>query len=225
MNIRASKGDVPAVIRNDDRLYEGDLVYYLRVLWKYAPNLHKPYHNLRHMLHVTWLCYRACKFYRDKLTPRQMRSLLIAAMFHDFDHTGTLGHDDLNIIRALRGLAKHIDPADKDHEAEIAQMIRGTQYPYVIEVEELDLCGQILRDADVSQAFSVAWVQQVVLGLASEWSKTPLEVLRMQEPFLGSLVLRTEWARREFPESDIRAKMEEAHELLALLDDTPAAQA
>ena len=36
------------------------------------------------MLHVTWLCYQAADFYRDRLTPRQIRNLLIAALFHDF---------------------------------------------------------------------------------------------------------------------------------------------
>src|SRR3989338_911352 len=98
------RGDIPQIIRNDDRLYEGNLIHYLRALVKYARNLNHPYHNLRHMLHITWLCYQACIFYGGTLTPRQMRNLLIAALFHDFDHSGLLGNDDLNLEMAVRGL-------------------------------------------------------------------------------------------------------------------------
>jgi hypothetical protein len=37
---------------------------------------------------VTWLCHQACAYYRAELTPLRMRELLIAALFHDFNHPG-----------------------------------------------------------------------------------------------------------------------------------------
>jgi hypothetical protein len=59
-------GDIPEIIGNDRGLYEGDLTGYFRALIFHATNLTRPYHNLRHMLHVTWLCYQAAEFYRDR---------------------------------------------------------------------------------------------------------------------------------------------------------------
>jgi hypothetical protein len=59
------------------------------------------------MLHVTWLCYQAAEFYRDRLTQRQIRNLLIAALFHDFDHPGHPhpGADDPDRINIGRSIA------------------------------------------------------------------------------------------------------------------------
>jgi hypothetical protein len=81
-------GDLPKIIGNEENLYEGNLIYYFRVLFFRANNLYNPYHNFRHMSHVLWLCYKSCQYYSHELPPRQMRTLLIAALFHDFDHTG-----------------------------------------------------------------------------------------------------------------------------------------
>src|SRR5580658_6965423 len=81
-------GDLPEIIGNEEGLYEGDLISYLQILFFRSTNLHNPYHNFRHMLHVLWLCHKACRYYQKKLTPRQMRNLLVAALFHDFDHPG-----------------------------------------------------------------------------------------------------------------------------------------
>ena len=147
-----------------------------------------------------------------------MRNLLIASLFHDFDHSGTMGDDDLNIIKAIRGLEKHIVLADKSSLEEIKGIIRATQYPYDVASDKLNLSGQIIRDADLSQAFSVAWIQQVIFGLAAEWGKKPIEVLGSQTPFLKSLRLHTKWAQIQFPQETIDGKIQEVQELLELLN-------
>ena len=71
--------------------------------------------NFRHTLHVLWLCQKACRYYQKTLTPRQMRNLLIAALFHDFDHPGhphpgEQDPDRINIRIAIAGLRRHITP-------------------------------------------------------------------------------------------------------------------
>ena len=68
----------------------------------------------------------------------------------------------------------------------------------------------------------VAWIQQVIFGLAGEWNKQPLEVLRMRESFLKNLKFQTEWARQFFPQNAIDDKIAEARELLQLLETPPA---
>jgi HD-GYP domain-containing protein (c-di-GMP phosphodiesterase class II) len=147
-------GDLPEIIGNEENLYEGNLIFYLRILFYKSTNLRNPYHNFRHTVHVLWLCQKACRYYQKKLTPRQMRNLLIAALFHDFDHPGhphpgEQDPDRINIRIAIDGLRRHIMADDRASLPEIEALIEATHYPYKTAGEELDLLGKILRDADL----------------------------------------------------------------------------
>jgi hypothetical protein len=223
-------GNLPEAIGNADGLYEGDLVSYFRVLFFEASNLNNPYHNFRHTLHVSWLCYEACRYYRTELTARQMRILLIAALFHDFDHPGQPhpgepDPDKINIDIAIAGLRRHIVPQDRALLPEIEAVIEATHFPYKIAAEQLDLLSKIIRDADLAQALSPTWIQQVVIGLAREWGMKPLDVLRQQGSFLAGLPFNTQWAREAFPPELIAAKREEVKKLLEILAPEPATAA
>lgn len=221
MHVMQTRGIIPQIIRNDDGLYDGDLRYYFKIAFN-AKNVQAPYHNFRHMLHVTMLCTSALEFYkgtRYELSGREARELLIAGLFHDFDHTGRTGNDDLNIEYALRGLEKHLLLHDQPSIDRIRGMIKGTQFPYVIDASALSLGGKILRDADASQAFSVAWIQQVIFGLAEEMGTTPLQVLQSQKKFLGKIEFHTDWAKFMFKESgQIEEKIREAEDFLEFLE-------
>jgi len=223
-------GDIPELIENEDDLYEGDLTHYFRALFLKAANLNNPYHNLRHTLHVLWLCHKACRYYENELTPRQMRMLLIAALFHDFDHPGRphpgkADPDRINIGIAIAALRRHITPEDRALLPDIEAIIEATHYPYDVASDELDLLGQIIRDADLAQALSPVWIQQIVIGLAQEWGAQPIAVLKSQVPFLSNLRFNTEWARRLFPPQLLAAKIREAQELLRLLETAPVTAA
>lgn len=217
-----TRGDIPKIIGNDDKLYDGDLIHYFRMVFNHARNLRYPYHNFRHMMHVLWLCHNACIYYKALLTPREMRNLLIAALFHDFDHSGLMGDDDINIMRALRALEKHLLPEDRPYLEDISMLIKATEYPYKVSTGTLGLMAQIIRDADVSQALSVAWVQQVIFGLAGEWGKKPIEILKMQGPFMTGLKFWTKWGQEMFPQNVIDDKITEAWAFLEILgEQTP----
>jgi hypothetical protein len=211
----AVRGSLSEVILNKNRWYEGDLVQYFCAIFR-ARNVHNPYHNFRHTTHVTWLCHHAGGFY--SIEPRPMRNFLIAAMFHDYDHAGRSGDDDLNVARAIRGLEKHVLETDRPFLDDIVTMIRATEYPYTIRSEDLDLRAKILRDADLGQALNPAWLQQVVFGLAVERGERPIETLRLQKTFLSSFKPLTEWGRTMFPQEVIKAKIAEAAELLGILE-------
>jgi len=213
-------GSVPAIVTNEEGLYEGDLVHYFQVFFREATNLRNPYHNFRHTCHVMWLCHKAARYYRDRLSPREIRSLLIAALFHDFDHTGKHGPDSINIELALQALDRHLLPEDRNQGIE--SLVSATEFPYTLGTDGLDLMARILRDADLGQAFSVAWIQQVIFGLSTEWGKDPLDLLRLQEPFHRNLRFQTEWGSLTFPPALVDAKVAEAQALLALLDDAGA---
>ena len=208
---------LPAIINNDEKLYKGNLIWYFRIIFYQAQNVLNPFHNFRHMFHVLCQCYDACKFYSAELTPEKIRVILIAAMFHDFDHCGMMGNDDLNIERSIRALNKHQDVVDTPILDDIISLIRVTEFPYKIPHESLDLSGLILRDADMTQALDKAWIQEVVFGLASEWRKTPAETLCLQKRFLQNLRFYTKWAQERFPQAEINAKVKEVLELLVLI--------
>jgi len=217
MESEGVRGTIPEIVRNDENLYEGNLIHYFRIVFNEARNLTNPYHNFRHMFHVLWLCYQACLFYKDKLSREEMRELLIAAMFHDFDHSGKFGNDDLNIALAIRGLKKHLLVEDEPLFLTIARLIVTTEYPFKAKSSDLSLAEAVLRDADLSQSFTPAWIQQVVFGLASEWNEEPVNILAKQKPFLETISPVTEWGRKMFPQADIDEKIAEAQELLQLL--------
>lgn len=223
-------GDIPKIIENEEGLYEGNLIVYFRTLFFHARNLNNPYHNFRHMTHVLWLCHKACRYYSDRLARREMRTLLIAALFHDFDHPGRPhpaeeDPDGINIAIAISGLRRHIAPEDRALLPAIEALVEATHYPYKTGGDKLDLLGQIIRDADLAQALSPVWIQQVVIGLAREWRAKPLEVLRTQKTFLGTLAFNTEWARQLFPRELVESKIQEAQDLLRLLEAEPATAA
>ena len=212
-------GNLPAIVRNEDGLYEGNIVPYFRAVFFHARNLRNPYHNFRHLCHVLWLCYQACLFYNDRLPKRQVRALLIAALFHDFDHIGSKVADEENIRRAVEGITLHIQPEDREELPNIIALIRASEYPYKVPTESLGLRAQILRDADMAQVFSVAWVQQTVFGLSAEWGKPPLEILKTEANFLRSLKFHTEWAKSFFTPATIEAKIVEINALNAILSE------
>ena len=211
------KGDLVEIIENRECGYPGDLKAYFKIVFGSAQNVLLPYHNFRHMLHVLWLCYQAAAFYGPKLTGRECRHLFIAALFHDFDHSGLAGNDDLNVERSVRAMKKHLLPFDAGYVGHIEQIIRATEYPHTVPSADLPLVCQIIRDADLAQALSPAWIQHVVFGLAAEWGKKPIEVLGMQAAFHRNLKFHTEWAQTQFPQSAIDEKVSEAEGLHRLL--------
>jgi hypothetical protein len=100
------------------------------------------------------------------------RNLLIAALFHDFDHLGNRSLDQLNIDRAIAELRVHVSKEDLPHLTTIEALIQATHYPYLIPSESLELSARIIRDADAGQTLTAAWIQQVIFGLAAGGGKS-----------------------------------------------------
>ena len=214
----AVTGSLPEIISNRKGVYEGNLEHYFWWIFFNAKNLGRPYHNFRHLFRVVWACYQACVYYGKRLTPREKRDILIATMFHDVDHLGNAGNDGKNIKRAIKALKKAIAPEDEARLDYIGYIIRMSEFPHKIESKALPLLARILRDADVVQALDPAWIQEVVFGLAKERGMEPIEVLREQIGFLAKLEFGSEWAEQMFPEEAINDKMNEARELLDILE-------
>jgi hypothetical protein len=167
--------------------------------------------------------YRMCEYYvrMGLITRQEARAVLVAAIFHDFDHTGQSVWDMINIARAIEGLRRHILPEDEMFGLVIESLIEATEFPHKAKSEHLSLLYRMLRDADMVQALGPVWIQDIVFGLAKERDVPPFEVLRQQEGFLQKLEFHTEWAQKHYPRSMIEDKIAEAPDLIEILQTSP----
>ncbi|MDO8582783.1 MAG: HD domain-containing protein [bacterium] len=209
---------IPFIIRNEDGIFSGStLEPYLKALFK-STGVNNPYHDLRHSLHVMRSAYLAARYHSDELTPLQIRHIVIAGITHDLNHSGRAkpGYDSLEILRAVFALEKCVTEEDRQYLPEIGALISATQFPPA-KKEGWSLSEMILQDADMTQTFGVAWVQQVAVGLAMEWDMTPFQILQNQKGFLSSLQWKTEWAKQSFPPRVVQARIDEAEMYVAML--------
>lgn len=206
------------VIRNDDNIYEGNLIPYFNALFYDAINSNNPYHNFGHTIDVLLMCYDACLFYQVELTPKQKRYLLISAIFHDFNHQGKGGVDDaINIAGAIKCLKQYIQPKDEAGLVNICDIIKATKFPYGQSSETLPLSAQIIREADISRAIHKEWLQQVVFGLGKESNKFPIEILNQQLKFCSNIKFCTKWAQVRHMQKAVRRRISEIENLLSIL--------
>jgi hypothetical protein len=145
------------------------------------------------MTHVLWEAYDGG--INMGLSPKELRILLIAALMHDYDHTGVKGDDSVNVERAIRALDKYALEEDRESLIEIRATIRATQFPYTDEVFTQNQL--LLRDADQSQTFSLVWMQSL-LGLSQEMGISFRKILEMQRPFMSGLNFHTLWGKNKF---------------------------
>jgi hypothetical protein len=208
------KNDIIRMIKNEDDLYEGDLKAYFNLIMK-SPNAYAPYHNVRHMLHVFWESYDGAIYM--KLNKREMRNLLISALFHDYNHMGVKGDDSINIERAFEALDQHLLEEDRPYIDIIKKTISSTKYPYNPN-EKFTENELILRDADQSQTFSSVWIQSVLYGLGKELEMTYEQMLRLQIPFLENMKFYTKWGLSRF-QPLINPRIRMVKNMISLIED------
>ncbi|MCF7820473.1 MAG: 3',5'-cyclic nucleotide phosphodiesterase [Candidatus Pacebacteria bacterium] len=183
------------IIDNKDGLYKGSLAEYF-VICFLSDNAFNPYHNFRHTMTVVCETYKAILHYQNKLNKNEVKALLIAAFFHDFNHSGKNGNEGKEIENAIIAMENNLLEADKGLSKQIKTLIKATQYPYHKMVNSLS--EKIIRDADLSQALFDVWIQQVIFGLAKEHGQRPLEMLKKQIPFLSQITFHTTWAEEHY---------------------------
>ena len=130
-----------------------------------------PYHNNYHAYSMVVNCaelYEGCAVVAvpqlHKVAPFQ---LLIAALFHDYAHSGGILSDAENITAACRLVTKEISPLliVGDGE-EVTRLIQITHFPF--KREPVTLEEKIIRDADLLQITMPSYAYQVYKGLISE---------------------------------------------------------
>jgi hypothetical protein len=157
---------------------------------------HAPYHHLNHMLRVMSFCNEGCKYHR--LTGKSRTNLLVAALFHDFNHTMGEKPDDANIQNAIQGVqlwysSNPLNSTNINIER-VIEIIKATQYPYVINQEDLTLEQSIIRDADLMVPLESDWVGNLIVGLSSEMKINDFKKMAEgQYKFYSGVVMNSPW--------------------------------
>ncbi len=173
---------------------EYSLDEYFSILLTKNKSNHLPYHNLYHGLSVMRNSY-----YIDildfKSDQKYLRELLLAALFHDFNHSGGKSSDKENVLGSIDQFLKYSKESEEANYR-IINIIKATQFPYVIDDKDLNYHQKIIRDADMLQACEDNYLQQVILGLSKEFNADLKTFCENQIKFLNNLVLYTDAANK-----------------------------
>lgn len=145
----------------------------------YNSSLSAPYHNLNHTLGMMQLVIDFTlksrqRDYGFRIDDEGMFILLVSALFHDFNHTAGRFDDSVNIHHALTGLRDCVstlemtEPEKEKLVSVCSEIIRATEYPYIMDDSELTLYQRIIREFDILVVMYDDFVSQCLFGLIEE---------------------------------------------------------
>lgn len=169
------------------------------------PTGNLPYHNNQHMFHVARLahqCYTTSEFSNDVC--KQL--VIVAALMHDFDHSGGECSDAINIENAINGFRKLVSELSPSYDRNswinrfesqqsIESLIRSTVFPNPSACN--NTMEAALRDADMLYSLTENTGEIIIDGLRKEaevakgHAITREEMLEQQRSFLPSVTLHT----------------------------------
>lgn len=155
-----------------------------------------PYHNLNHALTIVKYASEGAE--SEGLSERETRNLLLAAMFHDFNHSAGKSKDDVNVENAKKGLREFVESEAIEGVDlyEMEKLIDATEYPYQIKSGDLTLSQKILRDADLMQIFEDNWIHQNILGIALELGMEFEKFLVAQRKFIEGAEFNSDYGKK-----------------------------
>ena len=171
------------------------------------------YHNTEHMINVFNNSMLLFNHYEKEyqLEPYHKLVLGLAALFHDFNHSGGKLVDKENIKLALVALQEFLNEMGKlDLYDDIENIIIATEFPHLD--MELDILQKIIRDADTMGGIIEGW-QSVVSNLASEYNKTLVEFIPSQIKFLDEVKFNTDYCN-QLLQSNKKKIIEELNKLI-----------
>jgi predicted metal-dependent HD superfamily phosphohydrolase len=154
------------------------------------------YHNNKHILDVFNNSMMLFNEYKKeyKLKPINKLCLGLAALFHDYNHSGGKLKDDENIEVALEELKKYLKIINKsDLFNNIKKIIIVTEYPH--KDLDLDILEKIIRDADTMGGIVDDWIS-VVKSLAKEYNKELKDFIPIQIKFIENVKYNTDYCNK-----------------------------
>lgn len=149
-----------------------------------------PYHGHQHALTVMINSYNGAKIHN--LCFNETKLLLIAALFHDFNHlSGKAASDAENICLAVEGFKTHNDFFTCLTESEIKRvekLIKSTTFPHT---NPKDLTESLLQDSDMLQTLEPDG-SRFLEGLSIESGQS--RSVECNDAFLNNFHFNTPWA-------------------------------
>lgn len=135
-------------------------------------SIYLPYHNYSHTLGFLYHALAAAmrEFGANK---KMLQELGVSVIFHDFNHSGGKYEDEVNIkfaLEALRNCPKEYFPEGFESFSISEELIKSTQYPYIINDEDLSQQQKIMRDCDILWIIDSSSLIQNIIGLGTEMS-------------------------------------------------------
>lgn len=154
-----------------------------------------PYHNNSHLINVFYNVMKMIDYY--KIEDGDRISLGLSAIFHDFKHNGKIGHDDINIQKAINGFNTwyyRLDDELKNYikTDDIYNLIWCTEFPRKNTPKNLK--ESIIMDSDMLSAYTTDWPNTIIIGLSKEYNVTVKEQIDNQIKFIENLIFYTEYA-------------------------------
>lgn len=180
-------------------LRDNDLIWVLGYLRNNNLSGNQPYHNNKHMYGVAVI---ADYLYRTEVAGDMCRvdhvHLIVAALMHDYGHSGGVQDDSVNIRHATSAI-QHMYIRGSVH---IKQMIAITEYPF--KHEPSSISEKCLRDADLLYATLSGDPRIIMEGLRAELAVARAEeidylaMVEGQRTFMSSVRLYTSVGQRLF---------------------------
>ena len=149
-----------------------------------------PYHNLYHTLCVMKNCLKIVEY---ENIDTNIRNLLVASLFHDFNHSQGSAPDSWNVKKAIETFLEFSKETHVNNQ-KIVDIIKATEYPYVI--TDLSIEQKIIRDADLLQIFEDNYFKQNIVSLGAEMNKGLKESLEMSLKFYSNLNYYTMYGKK-----------------------------
>jgi hypothetical protein len=155
-----------------------------------------PYHNLKHLLIVYDMCKNYIDNNNDIFYPNE---LLVAALFHDFNHTG-MQPDQQNIDKAIDALTIfHNDYPDFFDLTITSNIIKSTIFePNKTETKTLSTLEEcVINDADIGVYFTenLKDLELALIGLAKEFGVPMIDFINNTFVFIDKLNFKTDYFR------------------------------
>lgn len=156
---------------------------------------YNPYHSTFHLLDVFQKCMEMSTDYN--LYEKDILELGVAALFHDFNHSGGKLKDYENIELAIRGFNdfydKNIDKFKSLEKGNIEELIKVTEYPHIREPNNIK--EMILIDSDMIQCYNKNWFLNVITGfLMKEIGLSIEDAINNQIRYIQGVHYYTEYA-------------------------------
>lgn len=165
----------------------------LATVIKFNSGNDNPYHNFAHTLAVAKNVYKLSVL--RGVDYDKIRLMVIAALYHDFNHSGGANNDTDN-VRAAKLAVDKLCKSTNAQKVFIKHLIDCTEFPF--KKIELDEYQMIFRDADLMQWLEPDFIQHVLFGLNSELNGTyclRAETIEKMIKFMDDATFFTEEAK------------------------------